>query len=149
MSKSFKTIKNAARKKNTPELVKPSVWANAVNWTIEAWNCYLKGQKWTHGFEICCPEQYYLLLNDKGTFILEDTNGLTFTNNLANAKWMQQLQAQIIEMQTKGEWVEAFRWTKLLKKIKGNVKPTPNEDHLVRTKAPIKGQRLIRINSAA
>ena len=59
-------IKLAVRKKNKPEYMSKLEWANSINWTIEAWKCYVHGQKWIHDFVITCPEQYFLLLDAKG-----------------------------------------------------------------------------------
>ncbi len=138
-----------ARKKNAPMNVSPSEWANAMNWSIEAWKCILSGQKWVHDFEICCPEQYYMLINRKGEFILSEAENVSFSNSLANKNWVKNLENQVADMRARNEWMEALQWMKLIEKINQNPLPTPNETDFIKTKNVVKGHKLIRIKSAA
>lgn len=146
---SIQNITTTSRQKNKPNQVSASSWANAVNWNIEAWKCYLSGQKWAHSFEICCPEQYYMLLNKKGQFILDNLELVSFTNSVANQEWVNRLSIQIADMRAKGEWTEAIVWSRLLNKVTMNLVPTPNEDAFKKSKKVVKGYRLIRIKTAA
>ena len=145
----IENIKKNARSKSQPIIVGASAWANAMNWNIEAWKCVLDGQKWTHTFEICCPEQYFLLLDESGQFILSDSKSVKFIDTVANRRWITELENLIIDMRAKQEWTEAKRWEALVSKIKNIQISTPNEDAYKMTKRIVKGHRLIRINSAA
>tara|TARA_R110002050_G_scaffold300722_2_gene471964 strand:+ start:110549 stop:110995 length:447 start_codon:yes stop_codon:yes gene_type:complete len=145
----FGKIVKQSRQKSKPSSVSASTWANAVNWNIEAWRCYLAGQNWVHTIEICCPEQYYMLVNEKGEFILSNSNLITFQDNLANREWANRLKIQIAEMRSKGEWNEAIEWSKLLVKLTKDSILNPNERALIQQKHTVKGHRLIRINAAA
>ena len=147
--KTLENITKNARLKSKPSNISGTAWSNAMNWTIEAWKCELRGQKWVHSFEICCPEQYYLLLDETGRFILSDVNDLNFTDSPAMNKWAVKLESQIADMRSKNEWVESLRWAKLLGLINENLKTTPNEDAFIKSKKVVKGHRLIRIKSAA
>lgn len=142
-------ITKSARLKSKPNNISGTAWSNAMNWTIEAWKCELRGQKWAHSFEICCPEQYYMLLDDNGRFILTGVIDLKFTDSPAMNKWAVKLESQIADMRSKNEWVESLRWAKLLGLIRENVNTKPNEDAFIKTKKVVKGHRLIRINNAA
>jgi hypothetical protein len=145
---SIEKIKRTARQKSKPVNVSSSDWANAMNWNIEAWKCYFDGQKWVHQFEVCCPEQYYMLIDKKGKFILP-LSQVCFSENELNKLWLKRLESQIMDMQEKGEWNEALQWRKLYNRIQKFQLPTPNEDHFKKSKKTIKGHRLIRINVAA
>jgi hypothetical protein len=146
---SIQNIKTIARQKSKPASVSSSAWANAMNWNIEAWKCHLNGQKWAHDFVICCPEQYLMLLDKKGRFILSNPELIQFNDNVANREWAKRLVIQIADMQARGEWNEALIWSKLFTQITRFQRPTPNENKLAKTKKVIKGHRLIRIKSAA
>lgn len=138
-----------ARLKSKPANVSAATWANAINWSIEAWKCVLGGQKWVHTFEVCCPEQYYLLLDDKGKFILEDSENVKFSNSIANGMWVSKLEKLVIDMRSKSEFNESRQWANLIAKIRDNQDNTPNEDAFKKSKTVVKGHRLIRIKSAA
>jgi hypothetical protein len=146
---SIQSIKTEARQKNKPTVVSSTDWANAINWTIEAWKCHLNGQKWAHDFEVCCPEQYYMLLDDNGKLILSNPESITFSDTLANREWITKLSHQIADMRAKGEWTEAAEWVKLLNLVSQNQSYTPNEDAYIKRKKSVKGYRLIRIKNVA
>jgi len=145
---SIEKIKRAVRQKAKPSHISSMEWANAMNWNIEAWKCYFNGQKWVHQFEVCCPEQYDMLIDKKGKFILP-LEQVSFRDNEINKLWTKRLQNQIVDMQEKGEWNEALQWRKLYNRIQSFQRATPNEDHFKKTKTTVKGHRLIRIKSAA
>ena len=141
-------IKIATRKKVKPTNISKLEWANAVNWTIEAWKCYLNGQKWVHEFEVLCPEQYFMLIDAEGQLILPELKNVKFANNEPNREWSNRLRKQIIEMRARGEWNESMEWTKVLRQLVRFHGVSPNQDALEKNKA-IKGHKLIRIKSAA
>lgn len=148
----MKTIENftkTARIKSKPVHVSAVAWANAMNWSIEAWKCILGGQKWTHSFEICCPEQYYMLLDAEGKFILEEVDNVKFIDSLANRAWVSTLEKLVVDMRSKSEFNESLQWVALIAKIKDNQQTTPNEDAFRKRKVVVKGHRLIRIKTAA
>jgi len=146
------TIENftkTARLKSKPTNVSAATWANAMNWSIEAWKCVLGGQKWAHSFEVCCPEQYYMLLDTQSKFILEDVENVKFADSIANRAWVSKLEKLVIDMRSKSEFNESLQWVALIAKIKDNQQNTPNEDAFRKGKTVVKGHRLIRIKSAA
>lgn len=145
----IQNIQSQARQKSKPSQVSPTAWANAVNWNIEVWKCYLKGQTWTHELEICCKEQYEMLLNKEGRLILPNVRMVRFKDNVANKEWVKQLTVQITDMRDKGEWNESLVWSRLLARIVIFQKPTPNEEGLKKGKLKVKGHKLIRIKTAA
>lgn len=145
--KTFEEIKAASRQKTKPGMISKGEWANAVNWTIEAWKCYLNGQIWIHDFVIKCPEQYFLMLNEKGQFIFP-LKSIRFENNEANRAWAVRLRNGIQEMRLKGEWNESVEWTKVLRQLVSYQGISPNQDALKKHQA-VKGHKLIRIKSAA
>lgn len=145
---SLADIKQSTRQKNKPSNLSKMEWVSSVNWTIEAWKCYLNGQKWIHEFVITCPEQYLMLLNDKGQFILPDLKKVRFEDNQANRLWSSKLQKQISEMRDRGEWNESLEWTKVLNQLVKNQGSSPNQDSFAKSKS-VKGYKLIRIKSAA
>jgi hypothetical protein len=146
--RNLEEIKLKVRKKNKPAYVSKSNWANSINWTIEAWKCYMNGQKWIHDFVVTCPEHYFMLLDENGKFILPELKTVRFENNEANNSWSKELRLQISEMRDRGEWNESIEWTKVLRQLVKFQGVTPNQDRLVQTKT-IKGHRLIRIKPAA
>lgn len=149
MTSKLEHIVKEARLKSKPQNVSPKEWANAMNWNIEAWKCILNGQKWVHEFEICCPEQYHMLLNKKGQFILSDSENVVFKNTNSIRIWLKELEQQVADMRSKSEWIEALQWSMLIKKITHKTLPTPNEAGFVKTKKIVKGYKLVRIKSAA
>jgi hypothetical protein len=142
-------IQKDIRSKSKPTHVSTIEWANSVNWTIEAWKCHLSGQKWVHSFTICCPEQYALLTDENGRFILENVKDLRFSTNLANRLWMNRLEAQIQEMKANDEWLESIAWSRLLDKIRESFPEVIVPQTKYPTKRVVKGHRLIRIKVAA
>lgn len=148
--RNLQQITSGLRKSKTPTGVNQQQWANAVNWTIEAWKCHLAGQQWTHQIEICAPEQYYALLDKCGNLIVKNTQLIGFKNNIAINKWMHQLKDQIVDMRARGEFNEAIRYNSLVQHIAQFVLPTPNETALKRNKKNVvKGHKLIRIKPVA
>ncbi|MGB0806627.1 MAG: hypothetical protein ACPGRC_08050 [Salibacteraceae bacterium] len=145
---SIADIKQNTRQKNKPSNLSKMQWVSSINWTIEAWKCYLNGQKWIHDFVITCPEQYHMLLNDKGQLILPDLKAVRFEDNEANRAWAKLLRSQIIEMRDRGEWNESIEWTKVLRQLVKSQGTSPNENGIVKQKA-VKGHKLIRIKPAA
>mgnify|MGYP000520336837 CR=1 FL=1 len=145
--KTIHQIKAVSRQKNKPSNVSKVEWANAINWTIEAWKCHLKGQTWIHDFVIKCPEQYFLMLNEKGQFIFP-LKSVRFEDNDANTAWAVRLRHGIQEMRIKGEWNESMEWTKVLRQLIRYQGVSPNQDALKKRQA-IKGYKLIRIKPAA
>jgi hypothetical protein len=146
--KTLHQITNRLRKSSTPTGVNNAQWANAVNWTIEAWKCYLAGQKWMHALTICAPEQYYALLNKTGELIVGNKSLLRFENNGAISNWTAQLKEQIADMRSKGEFNESLRWGRILAELEQFMLPTPNENSIKTMKPRVKGHRLIRIKAA-
>lgn len=144
---SIADIKQNTRQKNKPANLSKMEWVSSVNWTIEAWKCHLNGQKWIHEFVINCPEQYHMLLDEKGEFILPNLKKVRFADNEANRDWAVVLRKQIIEMRERGEWNESIEWTKVLRQLMKFQGSSPNED-LLKNKA-VRGHKLIRIKSAA
>ena len=145
----MENIIKTARLKNKPANVSAATWANAMNWNIEAWKCHVAGQKWSHSFEICCPEQYFMLLDKKGNFILKNVTDIRFADSIANRSWIKRLEQLVSDMRSKKEWNESMQWASLILKIKENQQITPNEDAFRKSKTVVKGYRLIRIKSAA
>ena len=145
----IENISKKARLASKPNNVSASAWANAMNWNIEAWKCVLGGQKWIHTFEICCPEQYYMLLDEKGRFILSDVKDLKFADSTSIRKWVKRIESLIIDMREKSEWNESLKWAALVSQIMSDQSATPNEDVFKKGKRVVKGHRLIRIKSAA
>jgi hypothetical protein len=145
----FQDIKTTARQRNKPTNVDSSAWANAMNWNIEAWKCHLKGQKWAHTFEICCPEQYFMLLDENGKFILSESTKVHFANTPGNRVWANRIKSQMEDMRLKGEWNEALEWSRLFSKLTKDTLLHPNEAAFANRKKTVKGYRLIRINTAA
>ena len=146
--RSLNKIKSTIRQKNKPLNLTKLQWVNSVNWTIEAWKCYLGNQVWAHDFVITCPEQYLMMLNEKGMFILSDIKNVRFADNEANKAWELVLKNQIYEMRSRGEWNESIEWTKVLRQLVRCQGISPNEENFLRKKT-IKGHRLIRIKTAA
>ncbi|MFT4754539.1 MAG: hypothetical protein ACI85Q_002098 [Salibacteraceae bacterium] len=141
-------IKSVVRTKNKPAGISKRVWANSINWTIEAWKCYISGQNWIHDFIITCPEQYLLMINEHGVFILPELKSVKFEDNEANKAWSLKLRNQIIEMRDRGEWNESIEWTKVLRQLVKFQGISPNQENLLKRKS-VKGHRLIRIKPAA
>ena len=142
-------IQKDIRSKSKPTHVSTTEWADSINWTIEAWKCHLSGQKWTHPFTICCPEQYALLTDEKGKFILDNVKELHYSSNLANRLWVNRLETQIREMKANDEWLESISWSKLLDQIRESFPKASTNLATYPAKRVVKGHRLIRIKTAA
>lgn len=148
--KNLQQITSGLRKAKTPQGVSQQQWANAVNWTIEAWKCHLAGQQWMHQIEICAPEQYYALLDKWGNLIVKNADLIRFKNNSAIQNWVVQLKEQIADMRARGEFNEAIRWNAVVQHMEQFVLPTPNENAFkMHKKNVVKGHRLIRIKAVA
>lgn len=145
--KTLEEFKAIARQKTKPSNISKQEWANAINWSIEAWKCHLDGQTWIHDFVIKCPEQYYLMVNERGQFLFPLKN-VQFANNDANKAWAVRLRKSIQEMRAKGEWNESMEWTKVLRQLVSFQGVSPNQEALKKNKT-VKGYKLIRIKSAA
>ena len=131
--KTLQDVKSTARKKTTPANISKQEWASAVNWAIEAWKCHLNGQNWIHDFVVKCPEQYELMVNEKGNFLFPLKN-VQFANNEANKAWAVRLRSAIQEMRAKGEWNESIEWAKVWRQLVSFQGNSPNQEALKRQK---------------